>query len=523
MKANFSIFFVFIASLLLTITFSCKKEPPKVIPTLTTTSVTEITTTTATSGGTVITDGGVPVTSRGVCWGLNQSPTILDSKTSNGSGTGAFTSSITSLSPGGTYYLRAYATNSVGTAYGSQETLMATPLLPMLTTAGISAITSTTATGGGNITSDGGSAVSERGICWSATDMFPTTNNIHTSNGTGTGIFSSFITGLTPGGTYYVASYATNSVGTRYGSTVTFTALAILPTIATSAVSEIMTSSVTAGGDVTSNGGDLVIARGICWSISLNPTISDSKTTVGTGNGIFTSSVTGLAANTRYNLRAYATNSIGTSYGSNVTFTTLPNSGGTLNDADGNVYHIVTIGTQVWTLENLKTTKYNDGVTIPNVTDNTAWTNLLTSAYCWYNNDISNKSSYGAIYNWYTVNTRKLCPTGWHVPSDTEWTTLTTYLGGESVAGIKLKENGTTHWSSPNTGATNESGFTALPGGFRNSTGAFSLILDTGCWWTSTEFNAGSAWYRYMTSHDGLVTRVSSSKSGGTSVRCIRD
>jgi uncharacterized protein (TIGR02145 family) len=137
----------------------------------------------------------------------------------------------------------------------------------------------------------------------------------------------------------------------------------------------------------------------------------------------------------------------------------------TAKDVDGNVYNTVTIGAQVWMAENLRTTKYNDGTSIPLVTDSTKWSDLSTPAHCWYNNDkASYKATYGALYNWYTVATDNLCPTGWHVPTTAEWQILKDYLGS-SVDGGKLKESGTTHWKSPNKGATNESGFTALPGG----------------------------------------------------------
>jgi uncharacterized protein (TIGR02145 family) len=142
----------------------------------------------------------------------------------------------------------------------------------------------------------------------------------------------------------------------------------------------------------------------------------------------------------------------------------------TVTDIDGNAYNIVTIGGQAWMKENLKVTKYKDGTTIPLVTATGAWVALTTPGYSFYNNSVTG-GVYGALYNWYTVNTGKLCPTGWHVPSTTEWTTLETFLGGASVAGGKLKETGTSKWFSPNTGATNETGFTALPGGARNYLG----------------------------------------------------
>lgn len=195
----------------------------------------------------------------------------------------------------------------------------------------------------------------------------------------------------------------------------------------------------------------------------------------------------------------------------------------TVIDIDGNIYNSVTIGTQVWMKENLKVTKYNDGTDIPLVTDNAVWSSLATPGYCWYNNDIvTNKSIYGALYNWYAVNTGKLCPAGWHIPSATEWNTLITELGGESVAGGKLKETGTTHWNSPNNGATNEVGFMALPGGYRSNNGIPYDLGNYSTWWTSTEFNAKGASktiINYLTS----VLSDSYDKRFGYSIRCVKD
>lgn len=183
----------------------------------------------------------------------------------------------------------------------------------------------------------------------------------------------------------------------------------------------------------------------------------------------------------------------------------------------------MTIGTQVWMVENLKTTKYRDGTSIPNVIDNTTWSNLTSPSYCWYNNDVTNKNIYGALYNWYTANIDQLCPTGWHVPSDAEWTILISYLGGESIAGDKLKEAGTTHWQSPNTG-TNESGFTALPGGVRSNSGIIGLpVGGYGRFWSATEFNATSAGYLIMNFDAIKVNQTSNLKNFGFSIRCIKD
>jgi uncharacterized protein (TIGR02145 family) len=195
-----------------------------------------------------------------------------------------------------------------------------------------------------------------------------------------------------------------------------------------------------------------------------------------------------------------------------------------ITDKDNNVYTSVTIGTQVWMVENLKTTKLNDGTTaIPLVTDYTAWRILTTPGYCWYNNEIANKSTYGAMYNWYAVGTGKLCPTGWHVPSDAEWTTLTTFLGGETVTGGKLKEAGIIHWVTPNTGATNISGFTALPGGYRGAYGDFGHIGIRGYWWSVTESGVSVAYSRSLGSGEGNVLRGGYEKNNGQSVRCLKD
>jgi uncharacterized protein (TIGR02145 family) len=203
----------------------------------------------------------------------------------------------------------------------------------------------------------------------------------------------------------------------------------------------------------------------------------------------------------------------------------------TVKDIDGNIYKNVKIGTQVWMTENLKTMKYNDGTSITLVTDEKAWNALTTPAYCWYKNDAAaNKNKYGALYNWYTVSTNKLCPRGWHVPTNEEWRILTTYLGGENIAGGKLKEKGTIHWENPNTGATNESGFTALPGGERKYDGAFDnsgsnvgFFRSNGCWWSSTEQYAFNAYYLRLYSSLSNVYNSLSVKQSGYSVRCMKD
>jgi uncharacterized protein (TIGR02145 family) len=232
--------------------------------------------------------------------------------------------------------------------------------------------------------------------------------------------------------------------------------------------------------------------------------------------------VTSLTNGTQYAFAVSAVNAAGESVLSVVQAATPLASSNTVTDTDGNVYHTVAIGTQVWMVENLKTTRLNDGTPIPLETDPSVWPNLTTSAYCWYNDSAAYGTIYGALYNCYSVNTGKLAPTGWHVPTDSEWTVLVKYLGDSSVAGGKLKEVGTAHWNSPNTGATNETGFSALPGGSR-STGTYSSIGMVGDWWSSTSGGGQNSWFRSMSYNSAGATRVARPWFYGFSVRCVKD
>ena len=241
-------------------------------------------------------------------------------------------------------------------------------------------------------------------------------------------------------------------------------------------------------------------------------TISGTPTTAGTAN--FAIALGGKSCS--IDLKVEDINQNPTSgYGPNIT------------DTEGNSYKTVYIGTQQWMAENLKVTKYNDGTAIPNITDNTQWSQLSTGAWSYYNNDVTNNAKYGKLYNWYAVSkttngNKNVCPTGWHVPTDAEWTVLTDYLGG-AYAGGKMKEVGTTNWNSPNTGATNISLFTGLPGGYRIYDGNYGNIGTKGYWWSSVEGNTDGAWVRGLSSIDGGVSRGNYIKSSGFSVRCLRD
>ncbi len=198
----------------------------------------------------------------------------------------------------------------------------------------------------------------------------------------------------------------------------------------------------------------------------------------------------------------------------------------TVTDIDGNTYKTVKIGNQVWMAENLRTIQFNDGVDIPNITESSDWNYLITPACCWYDNDESTyKNNYGAIYNWYAVNPagKSICPEGWHIPTDVEFNTLIEYLGSDSIAGGKLKETGTQNWNSPNTEATNESGFTALPGGLRSNVGLFYNINFKGTYWSATENDAQTAWYRIVYNNRKDVYKSNYYKTMGASVRCVKN
>ena len=292
-----------------------------------------------------------------------------------------------------------------------------------------------------------------------------------------------------------------------------------LAVLSTGPLTNITSASAVCGGNITSDGGTVVSARGVCWSENFDPTIADNYTTDGTGSGSFLSSMTGLLSGTYYYVRAYATNSLGTAYGNEFIFI-LP-----VADADGNLYSTIIIGTQTWMTVNLKTSKFSDNTIIPDVAENASWSSLSTPAYCWYNNIEDLNSNYGALYNWFAVNTGKLCPTGWHVPSEDEWILLTNFLGGEVIAGGKLKEIGTNHWMSPNTGASNDFNFTALPSGYRTGLeeGAFWASGYLEYFWAGTEDNSTRGRARLLSFETYDLAPGGGLKMNGYSVRCVKD
>lgn len=512
-------------------------------PVLTTNNVTVLSATTATSGGNINDNGGLAISGRGICWSTTQNPTISNSHTTDGSGTGNFTSSMTGLTPNTTYHVRAYAINSLGTGYGAQKSFTTSGGVAVLTTNIVTSIMMTTATCGGVITNDGGLGITGRGVCWS-TSSTPTINNNHTNNGSGIGSFTSYITGLSKGTTYYVRAYATNSQETYYGPQRYFATLNGAAVVTTNTVSNISLTTATCGGNVTSNGGLSVTAKGICWSTLQNPTINNSHTTNGSGTGPFSSSLTGLTASTTYYVRAYATNSQGTYYGTQRSFTTTA-CNTTVTDYDGNSYNTIAIGSQCWMKQNLKSTHYADGtyISLGSTTSSTA------VAYRYYpNNSSGNVSTYGYLYNWKAVmryssssstnpsGVQGICPTGWHVPSDAEWAQLTTYVGSQSAyqcgsnsTNIAKAIASTTGWNTSsitcavgyNPSSNNATEFGAAPAGYYY--GSYNYFGEKTNFWCATQYTIDNA-YNYGIGYAVTgVTKYQCGKGFAHSVRCLRN
>jgi uncharacterized protein (TIGR02145 family) len=432
--------------------------------------------------------------------------------------------------------------------------------IPVVTTKPVTDITHASAASGGEVTSDGGSTVMKAGVCWSTTSGPTVEVSNKTIDGSGSGSFTSSLTGLQGNTTYYVRAYATNSVGTAYGSQVVFTtkqniSLAVLTT---KTVTEITSSSAVSGGDITTDSGAPVTARGVCWNTTGNPTILNSKTINGTETGSFASSLTDLTASTTYYVRAYATNIAGTAYGNQLTFKSA--SAGTptgtfVDSRDGKTYNWVQIGNQVWMAENL--------AFLPSVSPPTTGSNTISYYYVYnYNGSDVNAaksttffSTYGVLYNWVAAlqgtvgstsnpsDIKGICPNGWHLPSNAEWIVLENYLiingynYDGTTTGNKIAKSmaSSINWiSSSKIGAVGNIDFPAFrnksllsfqPGGNRASDGRYSVIGDHGYWWTSSDDTGkvGYARSKYLYYDSNDERSNSDNKVCGFSVRCVKD
>ena len=498
---------------------------PAVKPTVSTTAATDISYTSATIGGNVTSDGGASVTERGVCYSTAQNPTTLNSKISSGSGTGSFSVSLTGLSVGITYYARAYAINSKGTSYGEQKTFTTKSYTKAtVTTTAATNVSYTTAIVGGEVTFDGGTSVTERGVCYS-TAQNPTTLNSKISSGSGTGSFSVSLTGLSVGITYYARAYAINSKGTSYGEQKTFTTKSYTKaTVTTTAATNVSYTTAIVGGEVTFDGGTSVTERGVCYSTAQNPTTSSNKISSGRGTGSFSVSLTGLSDGITYYARAYAINSKGTSYGEQVSFTTPPNAS-----------KYVDLGLSV------KWAAWNVGATKPEEYGNYyAWGETSTkstydwSTYKWCNGSYDTQTKYCTDSDYGSVDyktTLELADDAaranwggaWRMPTDAEWTELyvnctrtwTDDYNGTGVAGvIKTSKINGNHIFLPAAGRRQFS---------LNSVGSYCYYWSSSLY-TGSLYNSYIAWLYslFIDSTFGLVmTEGGHSRYYGCSVRAV--
>ncbi|MFZ4520615.1 MAG: fibrobacter succinogenes major paralogous domain-containing protein [Bacteroidales bacterium] len=302
------------------------------------------------------------------------------------------------------------------------------------------------------------------------------------------------------------------------------------PVLTTDLVSMVKTTSAVVTGTISSDGGAEVTLRGACWSRSADPMASGFHTVEGTGTGTFYTTINGLDTNTLYYVRAYATNSKGTAYGNTISFTTAKEVHyGSVKDVDGFNYSVIKIGDLYWLKQNLRVTHYRNGDAIPRVTADNSWKVLATGAYCIYNNLQGNDSIYGNLYNWHAQgDSRGLCPSGWRVPSDDDWNKLGNFLGGAMVAGGSMKSTGTIEqttglWFTPNTGATDSSRFSGLPGGYRINYGTYYSMGNVGYFWSSSDTATVNAWNYILDANNSALTRIFNLKTNGFSVRCCKN
>lgn len=513
-----SAFKLSVGILLLFFVPGCKKEK---VPVLTTADIINITGTTASSGGNITDEGTGTVISRGICWTTSINPTITNSKTSDGAGAGNFTSNLTGLSAATTYFVRAYATNSAGTGYGMAMSFTTFGESPASGNSAATNVTPTSATLNGTVNPNYLSTTIsfEYGI----TTSYGTTVTAIQSPLTGNAltVVSADITSLAPGTIYHYRIKADNSLGTTYGDDMTFTTLGDKPAAITLTFTNVSATSAKLNATVNPNFLSTVVTFEFGNSVSYGSVITASQSPLTSSTSMNANAIiTGLTNGTEYHYRVKAENQLGITYGDDVTFMTSSDP----TDYDGNVYLTIIIGTQTWMAENLKTSHYNDGSAIPLITNGASWPGATSGGYCAYGFDPANLSIYGALYNWASVNTGKLCPVGWHVPTDSEWLLLTSYLNGSAVAGGKMKETGATHWSSPNTGADNLSGFTALGGSSIDYNGVFGYLGQTGYWWSSIGVSSTYAFANKLFYDNATISQGGGvNKISGCSIRCIKD
>lgn len=398
--------------------------------------------------------------------------------------------------------------------------------LPELKAPQVSGVSSSGAIVNVEITRDGGADIIKRGICYSTAREPSYKNDINVDGEGNYDAFFCSINGLAPNKTYYVRAYAINSAGTAYSPPVNFKTDPGKPVITTENISKVTSNSAFASALIADDGGAPILLRGFCWSTLPNPTArnKDLLTQNGKGKENFSNPVGFLLDDTTYYLRAYCSNNgKDTVYGKEIKFRTLRSD--QFMDIDGNIYGSVKLISLTWMTENLKTTRLNDGTQIPLVIDKISWRSQVSPGYCWYENQESYKATYGCLYNWEAMKSGKLCPMGWHVPTDVEWDMLDKVSGGGGYSGGYLKERGFEHWVKPNYGVESfYNRFKALPGGKRDELGEFNKIGSIGTWWSDVDPKKEVSWIREISSNSMNMKRDKvDNNSVGSSVRCVKN
>jgi uncharacterized protein (TIGR02145 family) len=531
---------IVLASVFLLTLSACRKDTS--VPEITTLSVQNIAYFTANCGGLVEDDGGLEITHRGVCWSTNPNPTINDDTTLNLNEKHYFVARLSGLEPSTTYYIRAYAINEKGTAYGKEITFTTLDgSLPEAATHEISDIASILATAKGEVVSDGDVNVRERGFCWS-TSPNPTIDDNKRASGSGKGVYTALLTDLAPNTNYHVKAYAINDAGITYGNELQFTTNPpeTLPEIETVSISGLNQWSANSGGIILHDGGGTISERGICWSKSPNPSVSNQKILATYITDTFSINMYSLEHGKTYYVRAFVKNLAGIAYGNEVSFTTLQIGAScpgvpTITDVEGNEYTTLQAGEYCWLRENLRVTKFRDGSDIQRIHYNTS-----IPAYTGYDNYSPWIQLYGALYNWYAVNSAiGICPEGWHVATRAEWDHLFLYMTrisdsyniAEKITTVKSSRvEPTPHprWDQGGIIGNDLGNFSALPGGVRRSHFGFTRIGRSAYWWTSNSYTVNPvypdrAFSAQIYNDKEFIYTPIEHQSSHLSVRCVKD
>ncbi len=517
---------IIVLALIFTIT-SCKKDK-EALPKVETSVIEEISGSTALAGGKILDIGSHPIISQGVCYSNTKTnPTIADICIEDETFSQSFQVLVENLIPEIGYYIRAYAQNEIGISYGNVRVFYTIDGLPNVETLDPEEISFSSALVYGLIHDEGNSHATSRGICYATDSLFPNLQNNCIEALGDDNLFEVLLEDLMPETSYYIRAFAVNRIDSAFGKTKSFKTLRGIPELITKEAEDVQKTSALLGGEILNPGYLPVTRQGICYSQeNANPDFNDICLDYNGSDQVFQILIEDLSPSNEYYFSAFAENDLGYHFGESISFTTVHE---TITDLEGNIYRIHTIGEQIWMVDNLRATKFSNGDSIPLREQNSYWvegTAIDEPAYSWYHNDESYAELYGALYNFAVASdSRNVCPEGWRVMTDDDVFELVMgYLGG-SLFGGNLKTTGTIEagtglWYAPNKGATNSSGFNAVPAGFRHSiTGKMG---EKGAFWTSHDdistARAVSLDYDWSQVNIDVLK-----KHYGLSIRCLKE